>query len=242
MAAPEATGSTATATVRPQEARCALWFRVLRWAAGFALALVILVGYTVLSTWNVDRFLDGGLATRALWTRLDRAVPTVPEAIWPYGLYYVLVMMPMFAVRRVRELGEVLTAYLFVTVSAWVVYALWPVRMEYPHLVCGGRFSCEVLLRLWSMDMGVNVMPSLHAAHSALAAAIFWSYRSKAWPVIAAGAAAVSIAAVLTRQHYILDIVAGVALALVGWALVRLVFGALVPSRESARGRAPVVG
>jgi membrane-associated phospholipid phosphatase len=207
---------------------------VARWAAGFGLAVVILVGYTLLSTWNVDRFLDNGVATRALWTRLDRAVPTIPEAIWPYALYYVLVMMPIFAVRRVRELSEVLTAYLLVTVTAWVMYALWPVRMEYPHLVCGGRFSCEALMRLWAMDMGVNVMPSLHAAHSALAAAIFFSYRSRVWPLIALGAAAVSIAAVLTRQHYILDIVAGVALALVAWALVRRAFAALVPASEPA--------
>jgi membrane-associated phospholipid phosphatase len=221
-------------TRRGSEGHAPIWFRVLRWAAGFGVALFILIGYTLLSTWNVDRFTDGGLPAMALWTRLDRAVPVVPEAIWPYALYYVLVMMPLFAVRRWKELGEVVSAYLLVTISAWVVYALWPVRMEYPHLVCGGRFSCEVLLRLWSMDMGVNVMPSLHAAHSALAAAIFWSYRNRAWPLIAIGAAAVSIAAVLTRQHYILDIVAGVALALVAWALVRAVFRALWPERVRA--------
>jgi membrane-associated phospholipid phosphatase len=214
----------------------AQWFRVTRWAAGFAVAIVLLIGYTRLSTWNVDRFTDGGLATRSLWTRLDRAVPIVPGAIWPYALYYVLVMMPLFAVRRVRELSEVLSAYLLVTVSAWVVYALWPVRMEYPHAFCAG-FNCQILLRLWAMDMGVNVMPSLHAAHSVLAAAIFWSYRNKAWPLVAVGAAAVSVAAILTRQHYILDIVAGAALALVVWALVRVVFRALWPERASQTAR-----
>ena len=83
---------------RHDAGQAALWFRVTRWAAGFALALLVLVGYTLLSTWNVDRFTDGGLPTQALWTRLDRAVPLVPEAIWPYALYYVLVMMPLFAV------------------------------------------------------------------------------------------------------------------------------------------------
>ena len=216
--------------IRHTAEKAALWFRVTRWAAGFALALLVLVGYTLLSTWNVDRFTDGGLPTQALWTRLDRAVPIIPEAIWPYALYYVLVMMPLFAVRRMRELSEVLSAYLLVTVSAWIVYVIWPVRMEYPHEVCAG-FSCQILLRLWAMDMGVNVMPSLHAAHSVLAAAIFWSYRSKVWPLIAAGAAAVSVAAILTRQHYILDIAAGVALAIVVWALVRAVFRALWPER-----------
>lgn len=216
--------------IRQAAVKVALWFRVTRWASGFALALLVLVGYTLLATWNVDRFTDGGVPTQALWTRLDRAMPLVPMAIWPYALYYVLVMMPLFAVRRMRELSEVLSAYLLVTVSAWVVYVLWPVRMEYPHQVCVG-FSCQLVLRLWAMDMGVNVMPSLHAAHSVLAAAIFWSYRSKVWPLMAAGAAAVSVAAILTRQHYILDIVAGVALALVVWALVRLVFRWLWPDR-----------
>jgi membrane-associated phospholipid phosphatase len=44
----------------------------------------------------------------------------------------------------------------------------------------------------------------------------------------------VSVAAILTRQHYILDIVAGVALALVVWGLVRVVFRWLWPERARA--------
>lgn len=213
--------------VAEQPVDCSLRFRILRWVSGFALALFILVGYTWLSTWNVMRFMDG-LPSQALWTWLDRSLPTIPSAIWLYALYYVLVMLPMFAVRRVRELVEVLTAYLVVTVLAWVGYALWPVRMEYPHLVCAG-VSCEVLMRLWSMDMGVNVMPSLHAAYSTLAAAIFVSYRSKAWPFMVAGATAVSVAAVLTRQHFVLDILAGIALAVTGWLAVRWGFRVVWP-------------
>jgi len=231
MAVPEAL--RVPASVAEPEADCSLRFRILRWVSGFALALFVLVGYTWLSTWNVMRFTDG-LPTQALWTRLDRSLPTIPSAIWLYALYYVLVMLPMFAVRRVRELVEVLAAYLVVTVLAWIVYALWPVRMEYPHLVCAG-VSCEVLMRLWAMDMGVNVMPSLHAAHSALAAAIFVSYRSRVWPLMVAGATAVSVAAVLTRQHYVLDIPAGILLAIAGWLAVRWGFGKVWP--EGGRQR-----
>ena len=220
---------SATAPQRSVE-RCALWFRVVRWAAAFGLAVLMLVGYTLMSSWNIDRFMDGH-STVALWTRMDRAVPTVPEAIWLYVLYYVLVMMPMFAVRRVREMSEVLASFVLVTVAAWVVYALWPVRMQYPQLMCAG-VSCDVLMRLWAMDMGVNVMPSLHAAHSALAAVVFITYRNRAWPLVAAGALAVSVAAVLTKQHYVLDIPAGIALAVVVWILVRWVVAALWVERQ----------
>ena len=223
-------GTNSVVAVREGAKQCALWFRVVRWTAAFGLAVLMLVGYTLMSTWNIDRFMDGQ-STVELWTRMDRAVPTIPEAVWLYVLYYVLVMMPMFAVRRVRELLEVLAAFVFVTVAAWVVYALWPVRMQYPQLMCAG-VSCEVLMRLWAMDMGVNVMPSLHAAHSALAAVVFMAYRNRAWPLVAAGALAVSVAAVLTRQHYILDIVAGIALAVASWVLVRRVIAAVWVGRR----------
>ena len=205
----------------------------MRWVSAFALALFVLVGSSWLSTWNVMRFTDG-LPAQVLWTRLDRSVPMIPAAIWVYALYYVLVMLPMFAVRRVRELVEVLTAYLLVTVVAWGIYILWPVRMEYPHLVCAG-VSCEVLMRLWIMDMGVNVMPSQHAAHSVLAAAIFVSYRNRAWPLIVAGATGVSVVAVLTRQHFVLDIPAGIALAVVGWLAVRWGFARVWPEATARR-------
>ena len=223
----EMAATSAAAAVRGGADECALWFRVVRWTAAFGLALLMLVGYTLMSTWNIGRFTDGH-ATVALWTRADRALPTIPEAIWLYVIYYVLVMMPMFTVRRARQLVEVLSAYLLVTVTAWVIFALWPVRMEYPPLACAG-VSCDVLMRLWAMDMGVNVMPSLHAGHSVLAAAVFITYRNRAWPLVTAGATAVCIAAVLTRQHYVIDIPAGIALAVVGWAVVRRVVAAVWP-------------
>jgi hypothetical protein len=82
------------------------------------------------------------------------------------------------------------------------------------------------------------VMPSLHAAHSALAAAIFVSYRSRLWPLMVAGASAVSVAAVLTRQHFVLDIPAGIALAVVAWLAVRWGFGTLWPERGGPGGGA----
>jgi len=220
-------GAAGAGVTGERPADCSLRFRVMRWVSGFALALFVLVGYSWLSTWNVMRFTDG-LPAQVLWTRLDRSVPMIPAAIWVYALYYVLVMLPMFAVRRVRELVEVLTAYLLVTVVAWGIYVVWPVRMEYPHLVCAG-VSCEVLMRLWIMDMGVNVMPSQHAAHSVLAAAIFVSYRNRAWPLMVAGATGVSVAAVLTRQHFVLDIPAGIALAIAGWLVVRWGFARVWP-------------
>ena len=204
--------------------QCTHSFRVMRWVAAFALALIVLSGYEVLANWNLGRFASGA-APMVLWTALDRWLPTVPWLVWPYAFYYVLVMMPVFLARRPSQLAEMIAAYFLVSVVAWGVFVLFPVRMEYPHLACAG-ISCRMLEGLYRVDGGVNVMPSLHAAHSILAASIFFTYRSRlAWPVLAA-ALAVCVAAVLTRQHYLVDVPPGVVLGLVGWVVVRWVGGA----------------
>lgn len=209
---------TAGRSAGPTE-QCTHAFRVMRWVAAFALALVVLLGYEFLADWNLSRF-GSGIAPMMLWTALDRRLPTIPWFVWPYAFYYVLVMLPVFLARRPSQLVEMIAAYFLVSVVAWLVYVAFPVRMDYPELLCDG-ISCKVLEGLYRVDGGVNVMPSLHAAHSVLAAAIFFTYRSRlAWPV-ALAAMAVCVAAVLTRQHYILDVPPGILLGLVGWVVVR---------------------
>jgi hypothetical protein len=62
----------------------------------------------------------------------------------------------------------------------------------------------------------VAAIPSLHAAHAALVPALFWSGR--AWPVRAALVAypvAMGVVLVLTGEHYVVDVLAGVAVVLV---------------------------
>lgn len=197
-------------------------FRTMRWVLAFTLSLIILSVYTQLSLWNVTRF-EAGVPALTLWTPLDRHVPTVPWMVWPYMLYFLLIFAPIFLTRRPIQVAEILTAYLMVSAVAWTAYVVWPVRMVYPPLVCDG-LSCRILDGLYRADAGVNVMPSQHAAHAMVAAAVFHTYRSRLTPLVLAAALAVTAAAVLTRQHFVLDVPVGMALGLAGWWLTRLLF------------------
>ena len=142
----------------------------------------------------------------------------MPWTIWVYALYYPLVLTPLFIIKTRVQLLEVLVAYLIVSLVAWLSFLLIPVRMAYPALSCTG-LSCSMLGHLYAVDRGVNVFPSLHAAHTVLAAAIFCRYRSKLSGVMIFGASLVCLSAVLTRQHYLVDLPAGMALGLGAWAL-----------------------
>lgn len=179
----------------------------------------LVVGYALIAHWNQSRF----ETARDPWTflvRWDDRVPAVPWSIWIYAIYYPLILTPIFLVKDRVQLLEVLVAYFIVTIIAWTSFLLIPMRMAYPDLTCSG-VSCSMLDHLYAVDGGVNIFPSLHAAHSVLAAAIFCRYRSRLSGLMILGASLVCIAALLTRQHYLVDLPAGVLLGLGAWAITR---------------------
>ena len=213
-----------------------LRFRIERWCVAFGIAIPVLIGYFVLTTYNVARYEWGGQPTIALWTTFDSYIPLVPEAFFPYSLYYALAVMPAFLARTRRDLVEMGVSFAIVTGVAWTAFLLVPVRMEYPELTCSG-LSCNLLRGLHETDGGVNVFPSLHVGHSMLVASMFWSYRERVptWIVslVAAMALAVSASTVLLKQHYVVDIPAGVLLAVGGWALTRWAVSAFYESEAT---------
>ncbi len=217
-------------------------FCVIRWVGAFFVVAFLLTGYGVLTSYNLHRFETGG-DYWTLWTAWDRAVPTVVWTFWLYLLYYPVVFAPVFLVENRKQLVEVFAAYIAVTVTAWLAFITIPIRMEYPELACTG-ISCDMVRDLYALDGGVNIFPSLHAAHSALVAAAFWSYRNRLAPLMTVVALLISVSAVLTRQHYIIDIPLGIALGVAGWLLVRRAVSRVMADEGSiaVRVRAGVVG
>lgn len=213
-----------------------LRFRIERWVVAFTIGIFVLVGYFFFTLWNIGRMEYGPVEGIELWTAVDSLIPLWPHAFWTYILYYPLVLMPAFLARNRRHLLEMGVAYLIVTSVAWISWVILPVRMDYPTLACAG-LSCEMLRGLYETDGGVNIFPSLHVGHSLLAASMFWTYRERvpAWvlSLVTFMAVAVSASTVLLKQHYIIDVPAGVLLGLGGWVLTRR----LVPALEAGIGQ-----
>lgn len=206
--------ATSTPRTAPEhEARGS--FRVQRWVFAFGCGIFVLVGYVLLAEWNLARFAAGTHPIR-LDTWLDRHIPFVPGAFWVYVCYYLVAISPAWLARRWSDFKPMATSYGVATALAWVAWIALPVRMIPPPLACSG-LTCQVLLRFIDADGGVNVFPSMHVAHSMLAALFHLRHRSAARWLVAAGALGVTASTVLIRQHYVVDIPAGLAVAAVGW-------------------------
>jgi len=151
---------------------------------------------------------------------LDRIVPLQPAWALVYGsLYLFVILLPVFVIRQEEQIRRTVRAYLFIWITAYVCFLLYPTAAPRPASVAGEGFIVWGLRFLYSADPPYNCFPSLHVAHSfvsALACA-----RVHRGVGIAAGCCAslIAVSTLFTKQHYILDVLAGILLAVVACAL-----------------------
>jgi membrane-associated phospholipid phosphatase len=154
-----------------------------------------------------------GITAQALplETRIDAYIPFRAEFVFAYFLYYPWLLWPL-ALRQREVFFRALGAFALMQLFAGVIFVLFPSHMVRPTAIPAG-FAGDLVRFIYRMDMGWNVFPSLHVGHSVLVALLFWKHGPKLFPIVAIGSALISASTVLIKQHYVVDIPAGLALA-----------------------------
>jgi membrane-associated phospholipid phosphatase len=185
----------------------------------------VLVSFGMLASFAVmflllDRVIAqlGGVSVRGInpETAIDASIPFVPQFVLPYLLYYPWVMLPVPILRSRAEFYHAVSAFLVAQLVAMTIFMIFPSHMTRPAVV-GDGLTHEMVRTLYRLDNGFNLIPSLHVAHSVLVALFFRALRPKLFPAVAAGTLLISVSTVLIKQHYFLDIPAGMALAIVSY-------------------------
>ena len=175
-------------------------------------------------------------SARTLHTRWDDAIPFVPETIFVYVVVYTALMLPLFTVRCPRLFRRVGFAYAATTALALLCFAVLPVTSAAlrPDLraIAPGGFALWGVKLLYHLDRPVNLFPSAHLAIATLAALGSWEARRLYGAAALAFAGVVAISVCTLKQHYIVDGLAGIALAVVAWAVL------IRPARGSFASRA----
>lgn len=150
---------------------------------------------------------------------LDRMLPLVPAWSLIYGAPYAfLLLLPAFVVRHEKLIRRTLHAYLFIwLVSYAFFFAIYPTVAPRPEWTTGEGFAVWGLRALYDADPPYNCFPSLHVAHSFVSALAVGRVHRRlgAWSLAAATVVAAST--LFTKQHYVLDVVAGIGLAAVAY-------------------------
>jgi membrane-associated phospholipid phosphatase len=151
---------------------------------------------------------------------LDRAIPLIPMWALVYGALYVfLILLPIFIVRQDEPIRRTVYAYLLIWLTAYVFFAFYPTAAPRPPIVIGEGFAVWGLRALYSSDPPYNCFPSLHVAHSFVSALACARVHRTLGVVATVCATLVALSTLFTKQHYILDVIAGVLLAFAAWAI-----------------------
>ena len=164
---------------------------------------------------------------RLLPTAIDDYIPFWPSWVWIYsGLYYPIIVALVFLQPDFRAYNYTAFSFLILLAMQFLVFLLLPTRVpdhwrEFdPKQSMAHRFLGFVQ----SYDQLSNSLPSMHVSVATLTAIHLylgveplvgpsWASLSYAFPLL------ISLSAVFTKQHYVIDLPPGVAFGWLAWRI-----------------------
>jgi len=144
---------------------------------------------------------------------LDAAVPLQPSWSVVYGSLFLAALLPGFVVHQQELLQRAILAYLALWLVSFICFLAYPTAAPLHAKVAGNGFFEWALLAIYGSDVHYNCFPSLHVAQCFLAAFVCYRVNRGVGAVTGVWAFFVGLSTLYTKQHYILDVIAGALLA-----------------------------
>jgi len=188
-----------------------------------AVLTLALVAFFIAGYFFIGHATDSSRA-RELTTPLDRWIPFVPASIWVYLWMLPAALIPLFAVRCQDLFRRTYLAYAIAIAISLACFAAFPVtslrlRVD-PAALDVTRFAPWAVATLYALDPPYNLFPSLHLSIATLAAFSAWKADRRYGAATFAGVALVAVSICTVKQHFLLDGIAGMALAALTYAVV----------------------
>lgn len=144
---------------------------------------------------------------------LDRMLPLQPAWSLVYLSLFDAALLPVFVIHQQELIRRVVLAFLSIWLLAYACFLAWPTVAPTPAEVPGSGFSVAVLRVIYDSDIAYNCFPSLHVAQCFVAAFACQRVHRGVGAVTLAWAALVALSTLFTKQHYVADVLGGIALA-----------------------------
>ncbi len=194
------------------------------------------LGIAMFAFWSLSYLLIGWLVRPERVTQLafevDRAIPFDPGWVFIYICVYPMYLLPFLHEARPGVHRRLALGYVLVLFVAYIAFLSVPVGFARTGIPADAKqYAVWALGKVHGLDRPWNCLPSTHCAVSLLAGLAFWEMGRGIgiWGMVTALSIAVSTT--LTKQHYIVDIVAGYGLALAIYWLLRRASSTEQPAR-----------
>jgi membrane-associated phospholipid phosphatase len=144
------------------------------------------------------------------YTSYELEIPLMPGMIIAYFSLNLLMILPVYLLDE-NEMGKLNKSMTFATIVAGIIFLLFPAPCGFERFEVVGFFA-PFFKNLYKVDYNGNTLPSLHITYSFMLVSIYilkyekFKLFFKVWFLL------IAVSVVLTHQHHIADILAGIIL------------------------------
>lgn len=179
------------------------------------LGLLLLVTFYTVGYLGINRINDyrSHYYDVSLW--FEKLIPFVPAAIIGYSFVFLLIIILFLVIDNMPDFWDMCIRFFNMSLLCFIIFLIFPVRMDLrPEVGLADGWIMELVSFYFWIDHPYNLFPSMHLSASFFAA--FYCMRKGrilGW-ITMIMALTVGVSVVLLKQHYIMDVVAGL---FVGW-------------------------
>ena len=185
--------------------------REFKYPAGLGMFLIAALLYLVT---NHFHFWEPALLPM---TKLDHAIPFMPNTSWAYMSEYLLFAFVYILCHNMDELNKFIYSFLALQVVSNIVFFLWPTtypRDLFPLPDDLNSLTKFAFSSLRQTDSPANCCPSLHVSSVYLGSLLFLQESKKKFVFFFIWATVVAVTTLTTKQHYIVDVIVGLLMAI----------------------------
>jgi membrane-associated phospholipid phosphatase len=157
------------------------------------------------------------------FTPFEQALPLLPWTIWPYLTCFVIMVLIAMDVREMENLQRLVYAFLILQLIANFTFLVYPVSLPrdlFPVPDYVNPATKQLFEWARTVDTEKNCLPSLHVADCCLVSLVYLRENRFKFVLALAWVILVSFSTLGTKQHYLWDIIGGIAAAIIVFALV----------------------
>lgn len=152
-----------------------------------------------------------------LYGNFELAIPLVPFMVVPYMTMYAIFFCAPLVLKSRADLDRLAMAAAKVIAIAGIAFVALPARLGFPPADAAHSVWSPWLLLARRVGLEYNLVPSLHVALFTLCASVYFTRVSSGARLgLVLWLATVAASTVLTHQHHLLDVIAGLALGIWG--------------------------
>ena len=143
---------------------------------------------------------------------VDEKIPFLAWTVWIYNSQFFFLIINIYLMREPRNLSRTLYAMVLVSLFSFCIFAIFPTTLP-REFATGTGLTAKAFQTLYAIDSSSNCFPSLHVALAWISAIGVWNERKVFGAFICLWAMMITLSTMTTKQHYFIDVIAGLILA-----------------------------